>query len=438
MSIVQVTGVIAVAAVLAQSLSYAPTERRADGFDVLFERVEPAVISHRRQLHEHPELANRESETAAYLAQHLRALGLEVETGVAHTGVVAVLAGAQPGRTVALRAEMDALPIVEEADVPYRSKVRTDYDGREVGVMHACAHDGHMAILLGVAQVLAAQRESLRGTVKFIFQPAAETPPAGEDGGGGRMIRDGVLRKDPRPEAIFGLHLQPEFEVGRIGYRAGTLTASADDLRIVVHGRAADAAAPWLGVDAVVVASQIVLGLQTIASRQTVATRAPVSVSIGRIEGGARDSSVSDRVELRGTLRALDEDMRQDLHARVQRTVENLAEAAGARAEVFIAERHASPMIVNDPALLERMLPGLQREFGSALFESRPTLATDEFGLFQREIPGLYLIVGARPIGVPAAQFPASRSAGARIDEGALVTGVRLLTRLAWDYLQQD
>ncbi|MEW6167857.1 MAG: amidohydrolase [Pseudomonadota bacterium] len=416
-------------------LLLAPAAAAADGFDALIDGVEAKVVEHRRYLHRHPELSNREFETAKYIARHLRELGIEVETGIAHTGVVGVLRGGKPGPVVALRADMDALPVAEETDVPFRSTVRSTYDGKEVGVMHACGHDGHMAILLGVAEVLAARRAELPGSVKLIFQPAEESPPAGEEGGAELMVKEGVLREAPQPDAIFGLHLLSMFEVGQVGYRSGGIMASADDMRIVVHGKQTHGAAPWLGIDPIVAAAQIVLGLQTIPSRQTVATRAPVIVSIGKIEGGVRDNIIPDRVEMKGTLRALDPQMREDLHARVRRTVERTAEASGATAEVFIAERHAYPVTYNDPALLERMLPGLREEFGDALFETDPILGAEDFSFFQREIPGVYLFVGIRPPGVRPEEFPANHSPRFYMDEAALKTGVRVLTRLAWDYL---
>lgn len=416
-------------------LLLAPAAAAADGFDALIDGVEAKVVEHRRHLHRHPELSNREFETAKYIARHLRELGIEVETGIAHTGVVGVLRGGKPGPVVALRADMDALPVTEETDVPFRSTVRSTYDGKEVGVMHACGHDGHMAILLGVAEVLAARRAELPGSVKLIFQPAEESPPAGEEGGAELMVKEGVLREAPQPDAIFGLHLLSMFEVGQVGYRSGGIMASADDMRIVVHGKQTHGAAPWLGIDPIVAAAQIVLGLQTIPSRQTVATKAPVIVSIGKIEGGVRDNIIPDRVEMKGTLRALDPQMREDLHARVRRTVERTAEASGATAEVFIAERHAYPVTYNDPALLERMLPGLREEFGDALFETDPILGAEDFSFFQREIPGVYLFVGIRPPGVRPEEFPANHSPRFYMDEAALKTGVRVLTRLAWDYL---
>jgi amidohydrolase len=397
--------------------------------------VEARVVEHRRHLHRHPELSNREFETAKYLERQLRALGLEVETGVAHTGVVAVLRGELPGKTVALRADMDALPVTEQTGLTFASTARSTYDGREVGVMHACGHDGHMAILLGVAELMVARKAELPGTVKFIFQPAEEGTPPGEEGGAELMVKQGVLRKTPEPEAIFGLHLLSMHESGQVGWRSGGIMASSDDLRIVVHGKQTHGAAPWLGVDPIVVAAQIVLGLQTIASRQMASTEAPVIVTVGKIDGGVRNNIIPDRVEMKGTLRALNEPMRADLHARVRRTAEKIAESAGAVAEVFIAEEHAYPVTWNDPALMRAMLPSLQAEFGEGLIEAQPILGAEDFSFFQREIPGLYLFVGVRPPGVPAEGFPANHSPKFDIDEAALAVGVRTLSRLTWDYL---
>ncbi|WP_028007603.1 amidohydrolase [Solimonas flava] len=407
-----------------------------DGLAALIDRAAPGVIADRRWLHQHPELSNREFETAKYVAGKLRALKLDVQTGVAHTGVVAVLRGGRPGPVIALRADMDALPVVEDVDVPFKSTVRTTYDGQDVGVMHACGHDGHMAILLGVAEVLAARRGELPGTVKFIFQPAEESAPPGEEGGAELMVKQGVLSREPRPEAIFGLHLFAGYEVGKVGYRAGGIMASSDDLRIVVDGKQTHGAAPWAGIDPIVAASQIVLGLQTIASRQMDVTEAPVIVTIGKIEGGVRNNIIPDRVEMKGTLRALDEDMRRQLHERVRRTAESTAAASGARASVHIAETHAYPVTWNDPALTQRMLPSLQRQFGARLFEARPMLGAEDFSFYQQQIPGLFLFVGVRPKGADPATFASNHSPRFTIDESALKTGVEALTRLAWDYLQ--
>ncbi|MGH9261180.1 MAG: amidohydrolase, partial [Acidimicrobiales bacterium] len=281
-------------------------------------RIEPKVVAWRRDLHEHPELSNREVRTAQVVADHLRALGLEVRTGVARTGVVGVLRGARPGPVVALRADMDALPVTEEVDLPFASKVRTMYAGQEVGVMHACGHDAHTAMLMGAAEVLAGMRDRLPGTVTFLFQPAEEGPPAGERGGAELMIEEGALA-NPAPTAIFGLHVLP-FRAGRLRVRPGGLLASADVLRIVVHGRQTHGAQPWRGVDPIVVAAQIVLGLQTITSRQLDLTAAPAVLTIGSFQGGVRMNIVPDSVVLLGTIRAFDSGMQRDIHERVRRT----------------------------------------------------------------------------------------------------------------------
>jgi len=397
--------------------------------------VEARVIEHRRHLHQHPELSNREVETAKYLARHLKKLGFEVKTGVAKTGVVAVLKGGKPGPVVALRSDMDALPVAEEVNLPFKSTVRSKYDGKDVGVMHACGHDGHMAILLGVAEVLTQMRADLPGTVKFIFQPAEEGPPAGEEGGAELMVKEGVLDTEPKPEAIFGLHLLSPFEAGKVGYRAGGIMASADDVKITVRGRQTHGAAPWLGVDPIVVASQIVLGLQTIPSRQMDATRAPSIVTIGKIEGGVRNNIIPDEVVMKGTLRALDEAMRKDLHARVRRTAEQIAASAGATAAVEIGVEHAYPVTYNDPQLVARMLPTLQRMAGPALFEAAPILGAEDFSFFQQKIPGLYVFVGVCTPGVPREECPSNHSPRFRIDEIALSQGVRVLAQMTLDYL---
>src|SRR5436309_6047712 len=278
--------------------------------------VQGKVVAWRRDIHEHPELSNRETRTAELVAQHLRSLGLEVRTGVAHTGVIGVLRGAKPGPVVALRADMDALPVTEEVDVPFASKVRTTYDGKEVGVMHACGHDAHTAVLLGVAEVLSRLKADLPGTVEFLFQPAEEGAPAGEEGGARLMLKEGVFH-DLKPEAVFGLHVTPIFEVGQIGWRTGGMLAGADGLRIVVHGRQTHAAYPWKGLDPIVIASQIVLGLQTIASRQIDITEAPALITIGKIDGGVRENIIPDDVVMLGTIRYLGQGMEKDIQDRI-------------------------------------------------------------------------------------------------------------------------
>lgn len=360
----------------------------------------PRVIAWRRDIHQHPELSNREVRTAKLVADHLRELGIEVQTGVAHTGVVGVLRGGKPGPVVALRADMDALPVTEMVDLPFKSTARTTYNGQEVGVMHACGHDNHVAILMGAAQVLAGMREELPGTVKFIFQPAEEGPPAGEEGGARMMIGEGVLR-DPAPQAIFGLHVWPQ-TVGTLLYRPRGTMAGADDLRIVVRGKQTHGAVPWGGVDPIVVSAQIVTALQTIPSRQINVTAAPAIVTIGSIQGGVRGNIIPDSVVMIGTIRTFDPAVQQDIHQRVRRTAEMVAGSAGATAEVTIGT--LVPVTYNDPELTERMSATLRRVAGEEKVSITPAItAAEDFALYQEEIPGLFFFLGI----VPEGQDPA-------------------------------
>jgi len=407
--------------------------------DRLAAEAQTQVVAQRRHLHQHPELSNREVETGKYIAQQLRKLGLEVQTGVANNGVVAVLRGGLPGPVVALRADMDALPVVEEVDLPFKSTVRTSFDGKDVGVMHACGHDAHMAMLLGTAKVLAAVRDRLPGTVKFIFQPAEEGAPDGEEAGAQLMVKQGVLRSDPKPEVIFGLHIFSQWDVGEIGYRKGGIMASSDDLQITVHGRQTHGAAPWAGIDPIVVSSQIITGLQTITSRQMDITREPVVVTIGKIEGGVRANIIPDEVVMKGTLRALDTDMQRDLHERVTRTATQIAAASGATATVEIAKGHAYPVTYNDPALTERMLPSLRQTLGEdKVREIPPMLTAEDFSFYAREIPGVFLMLGARTPGGKPEDWAANHSPRFHIDERALQVGVRVMSHLVLDYAAQS
>jgi amidohydrolase len=409
-------------------------DRLDQEIDRLAAQAEPEVIACRRQIHEHPELSNREVETGKLVAERLGKLGLVVKTGVAHTGVVGILKGGRPGPVVALRADMDALPVTEEVDVPFASKVRTTYDGKEVGVMHACGHDAHVAVLLGVAGVLSKLKADLPGTVEFLFQPAEEGPPAGEEGGARLMIKEGVFR-DPKPEAIFGLHVTPAFDVGQIGWRTGGMLAGADGLRIVVHGRQTHAGYPWKGLDPIVIASQIVLGLQTIASRQIDITEAPALITIGKIEGGVRENIIPDDVVMLGTIRYLGPGMQKDIQERIKRTATSIAESAGARADVTIEERVA--LTFNDPALTAKMLPSLRRTAGEAnVREAQPSLGGEDFSYYQKEIPGLFIWLGIKTPGADPALFASNHSPRFRVDEAGLKLGVRALSRLTVDYLQ--
>ncbi|HEY4068107.1 MAG TPA: amidohydrolase, partial [Burkholderiaceae bacterium] len=374
-----------------------------------------------------------EFRTAGVVAAHLRALGLEVRTEVAHTGVVGVLRGALPGPVVALRADMDGLPVAERVELPFASKARTQWNGEEVGVMHACGHDAHVAILMAVASVLAGLRERLPGTVKFIFQPAEELPPEGEEGGAKLMIEQGVL-ENPAPDAIFGLHVTSRLNTGEIGYRAGPAMASADRFRIDVRGRQTHGAMPWYGIDPIVTAAQVVLGLQTIVSRQVDLTQEPAVVTVGAIRGGNRENIVPDSVEMRGTIRTFNETMRDDIHMRVKRTAEAIASAAGAGCEVCIRKDY--PVTINDTQLTEAMLPTLERVAGAAHVQVTPKVSgSEDFSYFQQRVPGLFFFVGVTPVGADSLQAAPNHSPLFFVDEAGLALGVRALAQLTGDYL---
>ena len=397
--------------------------------------VEAQVIAWRRDIHANPELGNREHRTAAIVAAHLRALGFDqVRTGVAHTGVVGVLRGALPGPVVALRADMDALPVAEEVNVSFASKARTTWNGEDVGVMHACGHDAHTAILMGVASLLAGLRAQLRGSVKFIFQPAEELPPEGEEGGAKLMIEQGAL-ENPVPQAIFGLHVTSRLPTGVIGYRPGPTMASADNLKITIHGRQTHGAMPWFGVDPIVTAAQVVLGLQTVVSRNVDLTHEPAVVTIGAIKGGVRENIIPDSVEMRGTIRSFDETMRDAIHERVTTLAEAIS--LGARAGCTVCIKKNYPVTVNDPALTAAMQPTLQRVAGAqGLMLVPKVMGSEDFSFFQRIVPGLFFFVGVTPPGVDPTTSAPNHSPRFFVDEGALLLGVRALAQLAGDFLE--
>jgi amidohydrolase len=411
----------------------APAQDLATSVDQKVRALETKIIAWRRDIHQNPELSNRELRTAKLVADHLRKLGMEVKTGVAKTGVVGLLKGGKPGPVVALRADMDALPVTEESDLPFKSTVKTNYLDQQVGVMHACGHDAHVAILLGVAEALASVRDQIPGTVKFIFQPAEEGPPPGETGGAPLMVAEGVL-ENPKPAAIFGLHVISGVPAGMITYRSGSLMASADWLYITVKGKQTHGAWPWSGIDPVVTSAQIVTGLQNIVARQIDVSREPVVVTVATIHGGTRKNIIPDQVEMTGTIRTFDEGMRQDVHARIKHIAESIAEANHAQAEVRIDK--AVPVTVNDPALTEKMIPTLKRIGGDG--GSRPhqrVMVAEDFSYFQEKIPGLFYFVGVTPKDQDMAAAAPNHSPRFHIDESALVQGARSLAALAVDFL---
>ena len=416
------------------TVSPIPPNSLSAAIDAAVASIEPTMLMWRRDLHQHPELGNREFRTAGIVAKHLEELGFEVRTKVAHTGVVGLLKGALPGPVVALRADMDALPVEERVDLPFASKARTQWNGEEVGVMHACGHDAHVAILMAVASVLAGLRDRLKGSVKFIFQPAEELPPEGEEGGAKLMIEQGALQ-NPAPDAIFGLHVTSRLPTGVIGYRSGPTMASADRFRISVTGRQTHGAMPWLGVDPIVTAAQVILGLQTIVSRQVDITQEPAVVTVGAIKGGNRENIIPDSVEMIGTIRTFDEGMRDDIHARVKETAESIAKAGRAGCEVCIRKDY--PVTVNDAQLTEAMLPTLERMAGAAHVMMTPKITgSEDFSFFQHVVPGLFFFVGVTPAGQDPRTAAPNHSPLFRIDEAGLALGVRSLANVACDFLE--
>lgn len=395
---------------------------------------EKRVIEWRRDIHQHPELSNREVRTASKVEAHLRALGLEVKTGIAHTGVTAVLKGGRPGPVIALRADMDALPVTEKVDVPFKSTVTAEYRGETVGVMHACGHDAHVAILMGAAQALTAMRAELPGTVLFIFQPAEEGVPEGETGGARLMLAEGVF-DTVKPEATFGLHVTSALHAGVLGYRSGAMMAASDRFRIVVSGRQTHGARPWQGVDPIVAAAQIVTALQTVISRQVDITEHPAIVTVGAIKGGIRHNIIPDEVEMLGTIRTFTRDQRTDILARVERVVTSTAQASGATA-TFALGGDPNPVVYNNPALTDRVLPTLRRVAGSDNVKVIPLITgAEDFAYFAARVPSVYFNVGITPAGQNLLTAPANHSPLFYIDESGLQLALRALMHVAVDYL---
>ena len=425
---------IALLAAVALSVTTAalPSQSLAPDLDRLITAVEPELIQWRRYLHQNPELSNREVETAKYVAERLRSFGLEPQTGVARNGVVAVLRGGRPGPVVALRADMDGLPVREETNLPFASRAMSEYEGNKVSVMHACGHDTHVAILLATARVLTQVKDRLPGSVKFIFQPAEEGVPIDErPAGAEKMIAEGVLQ-NPKVDAVFGLHVFANVPTGTITYRSGPFMAAADQFDIIVTGKQTHGSAPWRGVDPIVVGSQIVTALQTIVSRSVDITKLPAIVSVGQFQSGVRNNIIPETAKLVGTIRTFDDAVQADIHARVKRIAEGIASGAGATVDVKIYKGY--PVTSNEPELTRRMLATLERVSPGRVKESELITGAEDFTYFQRQVPGLFVFLGITPPD-QVGKAPANHSPLFFVDEKALPVGVRALTHLAVDYL---
>ncbi|HEY5823980.1 MAG TPA: amidohydrolase [Cyclobacteriaceae bacterium] len=397
------------------------------------QQIEPKMIEWRRYFHEHPELSNREFKTGAKLAELLKGMGMEVQYPVAKTGVVALLKGAKPGPVVALRSDIDGLPITERNSLPFASKEKSTFGTQETGVMHACGHDGHMSILLAVAEILSKNKNDLKGSVKFIFQPAEEGAPAGEEGGAALMIKEGVL-ENPKVDAIFGLHIQSLIPLGQVSYRAEGLMAAVDGVDIKVKGKGAHGATPWDSVDPIVVSSQILLGLQTIVSRQTELTKAAAVITVGSMHGGIRRNIIPEEVTMEGTIRTFDPEMQKIVHEKIKKTAMDIAESAGAKAEVNIQIMY--PVTYNDPKFTALMAPSLSRAVGNENVKViSPVTMAEDFSFFQQKIPGFFFFVGANSKDMKLEKQPTHHTADFMIDERCMLTGVKSLLTLTVDYL---
>ncbi len=395
--------------------------------------VESEVIELRHHFHQNPELSNREFETSKKIAEFLTELGLEVQTGVAHTGVVAVLKGGKPGPVVALRSDIDALPVTEITGLPYASTKRTTYLGRDVGVMHACGHDAHISILMGAAKVLTSMRDEIPGTVKFIFQPAEEGAPKGEEGGAELMIKEGVLDGEYAPEAIFGLHVWPG-EAGSIIYRPRGAMAASDTFYITVDGKQTHGSSPWLGVDPVVTSAQILSAIQTIPSRQLDITAAPSVITVGTIHGGVRHNIIPEIVEMSGTIRTFDKDVRKSLLAKLENTVKHIAESAGAEATFELQPN--TPVTYNNVELTNQMVPSLEKAAGKDMVSLNPVImAAEDFAYYGEKIPAFFFMLGVGQDGVALEDMPSNHRPDFFVNDRALKTGVRAMATMAVDYL---
>ncbi|MES2375344.1 MAG: amidohydrolase [Bacteroidota bacterium] len=413
----------------------AQTAATKAGISAKADALKDKVIAWRRDFHEHPELGNREVRTSGIIAKYLQSLGIEVKTGVATTGVVGILKGGKPGPVVALRADMDALPVIERTPVAFASKVKTQYNGQEVGVMHACGHDSHMAILMAVAEVLSGMKSELHGTVKFIFQPAEEGTPLGEKGGAEQMVKEGVL-ENPKVDVVFGLHINSQTEVGKITYRPGGTMAGVSDMQIIVKGRSAHGAYPWSSIDPVLVSAQIVNNLQSIVSRNINITENPAVVTVGVIKGGTRFNIIPESVEMDGTLRYFTAADEKTLKDNVLRIATKTAEAYGATVEVKIPFSNEYPVTYNDPMLTAKMLPSLEATAGKDnVLLKPPVTGAEDFSFYEQKVPGIFFFLGGMPKGGDPLKAPSHHTPDFYIDESGFTLGVKALCNLTLDYM---
>ncbi|MEO8474039.1 MAG: amidohydrolase [Chryseolinea sp.] len=401
-------------------------------------KIESKVIAWRHDIHQNPELGNQEIRTAALVSKHLESLGIEVQTGIAKTGVVGILKGGKPGPVVALRADMDALPVEEKNDLSYASKVKTIYNGVETSVMHACGHDAHVAILMGVAEILSDMKKDLKGTVKFIFQPAEEGAPKGEEFGALRMVNEGVL-DNPKVDVAFGLHMSSQTEVGKINYRPAGFLAGVSDFKITVNGKPSHGSQPWQSVDPVVTAAQIVVALQTIVSRNVALTNNPAVVTVGSIHGGNRSNIISEKVELMGDIRSFSVSDKELIERRIHEIAENTAKAAGATAVVEVPYSNDYPVTFNNEALTAKMLPTLKRSAGEDNVVLVPAITgAEDFSYFAQKVPALFIMIGGMTKGKDPNEAGPHHTPSFMIDDAAFKTGIKALCNLTVDYMEMS
>ncbi|MGB5508475.1 MAG: amidohydrolase [Robiginitalea sp.] len=421
---------------LCSTLTTAQNKDYSEAVSKKADQIEQKVIDWRHDIHQNPELGNREVRTAALVAEHLESLGIDVQTKVGVTGVVGILKGDKPGPVVALRADMDALPVEEKNDLPFASKVKTMYEGKETSVMHACGHDGHVAILMGVAEILSEMKSDLKGTVKFIFQPAEEGPPKGEEGGAYLMVKEGVL-ENPKVDVIFGLHMDALTEVGQITYRPAGIMAGVNDIKITVKGKPAHGSSPWLGIDPIAVSAQIITNLQTIVSRNVALTDNAAVVTIGAINGGNRSNIIPEQVEMLGTIRTFSNEDEALVLRRIREVVEYTAKAAGATVAIELPYSLRFPVTFNDEKLTEMMLPTLEKSAGKDNVTLIPAITgSEDFSYFAQEVPGFYFFVGSTTIGRDLKTVGDHHTPQFLMDDSSFKTGVKAMCNLVFDYME--